>query len=40
MQYVIWSSYLFQTPLLMDVLCILGDKVVQFLRDRHTVEEG
>lgn len=40
MQYLKWSSYLFQTPPLMDVLCILGYKVVQFLRDCHTVDEG
>lgn len=40
MQYLIRSSYLFQTPPLMDVLCKLGYKVVQFLRDCHTVDKG
>lgn len=40
MQNLMCSSYLFQTPLLMDVLCILDYKVVQFLRDHHTVDKG
>lgn len=38
--FLMCSSYLFQTPLLMDVLCILGYEVVQLLRDRHTVARG
>lgn len=38
--FLMCSSYLFQTPLLMDVLCILGYEVVQLLRDRHTVDTG
>lgn len=40
MKYLMCSSDLFQTPLLVDVLCILDYKIVQFLRDRHTVDKG
>ncbi len=32
------SPYLSNAPLLMDVLCISGDEIVQFLWDHHTVE--